>query len=93
MRTKGSNLSVVTLLVIIVVAAIVLPMLLSRLGIRSGFVDIGEPIAVPPNPLAQVQSKGSMFLPCRNSGGQSCPEGTFCDGATNNCTPIAVAGI
>ena len=90
MRSK-SGVSVTVLLVLIVVAAVVLPMLLSRFNMRAGFVDIGESISVGNQGL--VRSRESQFLPCRGVNGQPCPEGTFCDGAVGSCTPIAVAGI
>lgn len=90
MRTK-SGVSVTVLLVLIVVAAVVLPMLLSRFNMRAGFVDIGESVSVANQGL--VLGRASQFLPCRGVNGQPCPEGTFCDGAVGGCTPIAVAGI
>ncbi len=94
MRSK-SGVSVTVLLVIIVVASVVLPMLLSRFNMRAGFVDIGESISVSNQGL--VRSRESQFLPCRGVNGIPCPEGTFCDSGSPNdiprCTPIAVAGI
>jgi hypothetical protein len=90
MRSK-SGVSVTVLLVIIVVASVVLPMLLSRFNMRAGFVDIGESISVSNQ--GSVRSRESQFLPCRGVNGAPCPEGTFCDGAVNSCTPIAMAGI
>lgn len=90
MRSK-SGVSVTVLLVIIVVASVVLPMLLSRFNMRAGFVDIGESISVSNQ--GSVRSRNSQFLPCRGVNATPCPEGTFCDGAVGSCTAIAVAGI
>lgn len=85
---SGSSLSIGVILVIIVVAMLFVPMILSRLNMRAGFVDIGESITV-----GAERGRGGPFLPCRGVGGQPCPEGTFCDGSANSCTPIAVAGV
>jgi hypothetical protein len=90
---RGRQVSTMTLLIILVGAAVLLPILLSRLSLRAGFVDIGEPIAVPSAAGSQIRARNSAFLPCRGTGSGPCPEGTFCDGATSNCTPIAMAGI
>ncbi len=92
-RRVGAGFGVGALLVIIVVAMIVLPMLLSRFKMRAGFVDIGESIMVPSTGGELVRQRGSEFLPCRGTGNQPCPEGTFCDGATGGCVPIAMAGV
>jgi hypothetical protein len=88
---KSGALSVTTLLIVIVLAAVFLPMITSRLGMNAGFVDIGTPVSVSNQ--GMVRERESQFLPCRGVGGQPCPEGTFCDGAVGACTPIAVAGI
>ena len=39
---KGRALPITTLLILAVVAMVVIPMILSRVGMRAGFVDIGE---------------------------------------------------
>jgi len=70
----------------------------------SGFQDLaqanapGSSIQVP----AQAsQSMASMYHPdpntnymcgSPNGNGQSCPEGTFCDGTTQSCVPTFVGG-
>ncbi len=94
MRSK-SGVSVTVLLVIIVVAAVVLPMLMSRFNMRAGFVDIGESVSVSNQGV--VRGRESQFLPCRGINAQPCPEGTFCDSGSPDesprCTPIAMAGI
>lgn len=82
MRSK-SGVSVTVLLVIIVVAAVVLPMLLSRFNMRAGFLDIGESISVSNQ--GSVQECGSKMLPCRGVNSRPCPEGTFCDGGGCDC--------
>jgi hypothetical protein len=87
-----SSLSIGVILLIIVVSMIFIPMILSRLNMRAGFVDIGENINVP-GAMAGERGRGGPFLPCRGVSGQPCPEGTFCDGSANSCTPIAVAGV
>ena len=84
---KSGALSVTTLLIVIVLAAVFLPMLTSRLGIQAGFVNIGEPVSVANQ--GAVRERESSMLPCRGVGGQPCPEGTFCDGAVGACTPVA----
>jgi hypothetical protein len=94
---KSGALSVTTLLIVIVLAAVLLPMITSRLGMHAGFVDIGAPISVLNQ--GAIGESQSQFLPCRGVGGQPCPEGTFCDSgnpslrAPPKCIPIAVAGI
>lgn len=92
-RRVGAGFGIGALLVIIVVAMVVLPMLLSRFKMRAGFVDIGETIAVPSAGGEIVRQRGSAFLPCRGTGNNPCPEGTFCDGASGGCVPIAMAGV
>ncbi len=94
MRMLGKmRKSTMTLLFIIVAAIIVIPMIMSQLKLRAGFVDIGESITLPsaPKPMANF---GSQFLPCRSDGsGQPCPEGTFCDGSSKGCVRIAQPGV
>ena len=92
---SGSGLSVGVILLIIVATMLFVPMILSRLNMRAGFVDIGESITVPGSGVSLSGNArfGSSVLPCRGVGGQPCPSGTFCDGAVNSCTPIAVAGV
>jgi hypothetical protein len=90
-RRVGAGFGIGALFVIMLIALIVLPMLLSRFKMRAGFVDIGSSMTMSGAGL--VRESESMFLPCRGVGGKPCPEGTFCDGATNACTPIAVAGV
>ncbi len=91
----GAGFGIIGLLVIIVVAMVVLPMLLKNFKMRAGFVDIGETITLPSAGVESVRSRESALLPCRGTGGQPCPEGTFCsyDGDTSRCVPIAMAGI
>lgn len=85
--------STVTLLLVMVGAIIVIPMIMSQLKLRAGFVDIGESISVP-TPPKQMPNFGSQFLPCRSDGsGQPCPEGTFCDGSSKSCVRIAQPGV
>ena len=90
---SGAGLSVGVILLIIVAAMLFIPMLLSRFNMRAGFVDIGENIVVPGTVGGGGGFRLGQFLPCRGVGGQPCPEGTFCDGSANACTPIAVAGV
>lgn len=90
---SGSSLSVGVILLIIVAAMLFVPMILSRLNMRAGFVDIGESITVPGMSMGGNGRFGGPFLPCRGVSGQPCPSGTFCDGSVNSCTPIAVAGV
>ncbi len=92
-RRVGAGFGIGALLIIIVVAMIVLPMLLTRFKMRAGFVDIGETINVPSTGGEMVRQRGSAFLPCRGTGNNPCPEGTFCDGSSGGCVPIAMAGV
>jgi hypothetical protein len=87
------SLSVGVILLIIVGAMLFIPMILSRFNMRAGFVDIGENIVIPGTVNGGGGFRLSQFLPCRGVGNQPCPSGTFCDGAANACTPIAVAGV
>ena len=94
------------MLVLLVVAVVVLPMIVRYIGrmephfVISGFQDLAqahnESIRVPPQ---ASQSMVSMTHPelttmcgSPNGNGQSCPEGTFCDGASQSCIPIFVGG-
>ena len=90
-RRVGAGFGIGALFVIMLIALVVLPMLLSRFKMRAGFVDIGDSVTMSSAGL--VRERDSMFLPCRGVNGQPCPEGTFCDGATGSCTPIAMAGV
>jgi hypothetical protein len=92
-RRVGAGFGIGALLIIIVVAMVVLPMLLTRFKMRAGFVDIGESITVPTPSSEVVRQRGSAFLPCRGTGNNPCPEGTFCDGSSGGCVPIAMAGV
>ena len=90
---KSGALSVTTLLIVIVLAAIFLPMITSRFGMHAGFVDIGTPVSVSNQ--GRVGDYNSGVLPCRGIGDQPCPEGTFCNpsppGSNQPATCIPVA--
>jgi hypothetical protein len=72
----------------------------------SGFQDLAQaqnevssgPVRVPTqpsNPMASVAypDPNTMYrCGSPNGNGQSCPEGTFCDGPTNSCVPLYVGG-
>ncbi len=92
-RRVGAGFGIGALVVIMLIALVVLPMLLSRFKLRAGFVDIGESVSVQRS--GMVRDHESMSLPCRGVNGQPCPEGTFCsfNGRENICVPIAVAGV
>lgn len=93
-RRVGAGFGIGALVVIMLIALIVLPMLLSRFKLRAGFVDIGDSVTMSSAGL--VRESESDMLPCRGVGGQPCPEGTFCGTDMNGrrlCIPIAVAGV
>jgi len=70
----------------------------------SGFQDLAQANAVGDSiqvPAQASQSMANVYHPdpntnymcgSPNGSGQSCPEGTFCDGATQSCTPVFVGG-
>ncbi len=90
---RGRALPITTLLIVVVAAMVVIPMLLSRFGMRAGFVDIGESITLPGG-MKPDAYYNSAFLPCRSDGsGKPCPEGSFCSGASRGCVQIAQPGI
>jgi hypothetical protein len=72
----------------------------------SGFQDLAQgqnesssgPVrapAQPVNPMASVaypDPNTNYRCGSPNENGQSCPEGTFCDGPSNSCIPLYVGG-
>ena len=94
------------MLVLLVVAVVVLPMIVRYIDrmephyVISGFQDLAQAhndsIRVPPQ-ASQSMVNSSHSNPANmcgspNGNGQSCPEGTFCDGASQSCVPIFVGG-
>jgi hypothetical protein len=88
--------------VLLVFAVVVLPIIVRYINtmephfVASGFEDLRRD-SVKDVP-AVSQFSQSQYVPdpntnymCNSVNGQPCPEGTFCDGPTNQCVPIATS--
>lgn len=104
-RSKAMGLG--AMLVFLVAAVVILPMIVRFVGgmephfVVSGFQDMqAEQAPSAPRPQVPVPALPSWRpdpatdYVCRSPNGsdQACPEGTFCDGASQSCVPNFVGG-
>ena len=88
------------MLILLVAAVVLLPMLVKYIDkmephyIISGFQDMQEVHNVPSvqAPTTYNRDKNTTYLCNVDASGQTCPEGTFCDGATQSCISNYVGG-
>jgi hypothetical protein len=86
------------MLLFLVVAIVVLPMVVRYIDKMephyvSGFQNMVQNVNVPPSNDSYRPDPNTDYI-CRspNGSGQPCDEGTFCDGATQQCVKSYVGG-
>jgi hypothetical protein len=97
-------MSLGAMFLLLVIAVVILPIIVRYIDrmepqyIISGFQDVAAPavakdaVKAPQTETFRMTENGRYLCNSPNGSGQSCPEGTFCDAATQSCIANYMGG-